>query len=104
MMELIATPAFWVSLVTLTFLEIVLGIDNLLFVSIAVGKLQGKQQTQARRFGVWAAMVLRILMLSGIVWIIRLDATPLFTLPASWPAMLGMHDPRDAEEFIAFTV
>jgi predicted tellurium resistance membrane protein TerC len=103
-MDLVATPAFWVSLVTLTFLEIVLGIDNLLFVSIAVGKLQGKQQTAARRFGVWVAMVLRILMLSGIVWIIRLDATPLFTLPAALPAMLGMHDPRDVADFIAFTV
>lgn len=103
-MELLATPAFWVSLTTLTFLEIVLGIDNLLFVSIAVGKLQGKQQTNARRFGVWVAMVLRILMLSGIFWIIRLDATPLFTLPAQWPAMLGMHDARDAAEFVAFTL
>lgn len=103
-MELLATPAFWVSLTTLTFLEIVLGIDNLLFVSIAVGNLKGKQQTNARRFGVWVAMVLRIIMLSGIFLIIQLDATPIFTLPAQWAAMLGMHDPRDAEEFIAFTV
>jgi predicted tellurium resistance membrane protein TerC len=45
-MELIAEPAFWISLITLTFLEIILGIDNLLFVSIAVGKLDGKQQAQ----------------------------------------------------------
>ncbi|MBS0385750.1 MAG: TerC family protein [Proteobacteria bacterium] len=103
-MELLASPAFWVSLTTLTFLEIVLGIDNLLFVSIAVGKLQGRQQTNARRFGVWAAMVLRILMLMGIFWIIRLEATPLFDMPAQWPAMLGMHDRNEVREFIAFTV
>lgn len=103
-MELLATPAFWVSLTTLTFLEIVLGIDNLLFVSIAVGNLKGKQQTHARRFGVWVAMVLRIIMLSGIFVIIRLDATPIFTMPAQWPAMLGMHNPQEAQEFIAFTV
>jgi len=104
MLDLVSTPTLWVSLVTLTFLEIVLGIDNLLFVSIAVGKLQGVEQRNARRFGVWVAMVLRILMLSGIVWIIRLDATPLFRLPGTWAAMLGMHDPRDTEAFIAFTV
>lgn len=103
-MELFASPAFWVSLTTLTFLEIVLGIDNLLFVSIAVGKLKGGEQRRARRFGVWAAMVLRILMLSGIFWIIQLDATPILTMPARWAAMLGMHDPREAEAFIAFTV
>ena len=103
-MELLASPAFWVSLTTLTFLEIVLGIDNLLFVSIAVGKLKGKEQTRARRFGVWVAMVLRILMLSAIFWIIRLDATPIFTMPAQWASMLGMRDPHEAEAFIAFTV
>ncbi|MEZ5959727.1 MAG: TerC family protein [Hyphomonadaceae bacterium] len=101
-MEILATPAFWLSLTALTFLEIVLGIDNLLFVSIAIGKLKGKQQTDARRFGVWGAMVLRIIMLSGIFWIIQLDEHPLFLLPESWPAMLGMTD--HTEEFIAFTI
>jgi predicted tellurium resistance membrane protein TerC len=101
-MEILATPAFWLSLSALTFLEIVLGIDNLLFISIAIGKLKGKQLTDARRFGVWGAMVLRIAMLGGIFWIIQLDAHPLFQLPASWPEMLGMHE--HAEEFIAFTI
>ena len=72
-MDILATPAFWLSLTALTFLEIVLGIDNLLFVSIAIGKLKGKQQDNARRFGVWGAMVLRIVMLAGIFWIIQLD-------------------------------
>jgi predicted tellurium resistance membrane protein TerC len=81
MQELIATPEFWGSLLTLTFLEIVLGVDNLLFVSIAVGNLKGKRQTQARRIGVWGAMVLRIAMLGAIFWIVALEAAPLFTLP-----------------------
>ncbi len=65
MTELFASPEFWGSLVTLTFLEIVLGIDNLLFVSIAVGNLKGKEQKRAQRIGVWGAMVLRIVMLGG---------------------------------------
>ena len=101
-MDMIATPAFWVSLTALTFLEIVLGIDNLLFVSIAIGKLKGRQQDAARRFGVWGAMVLRILMLSGIFWIIQLEGAPLFRLPEDWAAMIGVTD--HAEEFLAFTI
>jgi predicted tellurium resistance membrane protein TerC len=103
-MDLLATPAFWVSLTALTFLEIVLGIDNLLFVSIAVGKLKGEQQRRARQVGVWGAMVLRILMLSGIFWIIQLDSSPLFYLPEGWAGLLGIHDEHAREEFSAFTV
>ncbi|MEZ5997508.1 MAG: TerC family protein [Hyphomonas sp.] len=81
MTELLSSPAFWGSLATLTFLEIVLGIDNLLFVSIATGKLQGKQKLNATRVGVWGAMVLRIGMLGLIFWILQLDKSPLFHLP-----------------------
>jgi len=105
-MDILATPAFWVSLTALTFLEIVLGIDNLLFVSIAVGKLKGKQQDQARRIGVWGAMVLRIIMLTGIFWIIQLDEHPLFALPEGWAALLlgASADPHAIEEFTYFTV
>lgn len=105
-MEILATPAFWVSLTALTFLEIVLGIDNLLFVSIAVGKLKGKQQDQARRIGVWGAMLLRIVMLTGIFWIIQLDEHPLFALPEGWaPLILGTAAEHHAlEEFTYFTV
>ena len=102
-MEILATPAFWLSLTALTFLEIVLGIDNLLFVSIAIGRLKGAQQRDARRFGVWGAMVLRIIMLAGIFWVIQLDQHPLFQLPTSWPDLLGMHG-EHVEDFIAFTV
>jgi predicted tellurium resistance membrane protein TerC len=103
-MDMIATPAFWVSLATLTFLEIVLGIDNLLFVSIAVGKLKGAQQNRARRFGIWGAMVLRIIMLAGIFWIIRLDASPIFHLPGALAAAFGIHEGEPTEEFTNFTV
>ncbi len=103
-MEILATPAFWVSLTTLTFLEIVLGIDNLLFVSIAIGKLQGKRKDSARRIGVWGAMVLRILMLGGVFWIIQLDSHPIFSLPPSWAAVLGTDDEHAINAFTAFTI
>ena len=105
-MDLLATPAFWVSLSALTFLEIVLGIDNLLFVSIAVGKLKGKQQASARRIGVWGAMVLRIVMLSGIFWIIQLDESPLFALPQGWAALIlgAAADEHALHAFTFFTV
>jgi predicted tellurium resistance membrane protein TerC len=103
-MDVLAAPTFWFSLSALTFLEVVLGIDNLLFVSIAIGKLKGKQQTQARRFGVWGAMVLRIVMLSGVFWIIQLDARPLLQMPASWAAALGARSEEAAHAFTFFTV
>jgi len=88
-MDFIASPAFWASLVTLTFLEIVLGVDNLLFVSIATGKLKGAEQDRARRVGIWGAMALRIVMLGGIFVIINLDKHPLFTLDAGIAAAFG---------------
>ena len=103
-MELIATPAFWLSMVTLTFLEIVLGIDNLLFVAIAISKLKGREQDNARRVGIWGAMVLRILMLAGIFWIIRMDESPMFRIPVQWVEMLGMSDPHMIADVTAFTV
>src|SRR5262245_7837248 len=103
-MDLIAQPAFWLSLTALTFLEIVLGVDNLLFVSIAIGKLKGAEQNRARRFGVWGAMGLRILMLMGIVWIIQLEEAPLFVLPMQWAVILGDADAHARGEFLAFTL
>jgi predicted tellurium resistance membrane protein TerC len=104
MTELIASPAFWLSLTTLTFLEIVLGIDNLLFISIAVGKLKSAAQARARRIGIWGAMALRIIMLAGIFWIVQLGTAPLLTLPAGWAAVLGEADEHARAEFISFTV
>jgi len=68
-----------IALVTLTFLEIVLGVDNVIFISILSGKLPLQTQLRARRVGLIAAMVMRILLLVSLAWIIRLTA-PLFTV------------------------
>jgi predicted tellurium resistance membrane protein TerC len=67
------------ALVTLTVLEIVLGVDNVIFISILAGKLPAEQQDRARRLGLMAAMVMRVLLLLSLAWIIRLTA-PLFTV------------------------
>jgi len=67
------------ALVTLTFLEIILGVDNVIFISILSGKLPASQQLKARRTGLVAAMVMRIALLMSIAWIVRLTA-PLFTV------------------------
>lgn len=103
-MDMLVDSAFWVSLSALTFLEIVLGIDNLLFVSIAVGKLQGVALQRARRIGIWGAMVLRIVMLAGIFWIIRAEEAPLLIIPESWPVMLGITEAHAVAEFSRVTV
>jgi len=76
-MDAFLTSSGLVALITLTFLEIVLGVDNVIFISILSSKLPGSQQTRARRSGLLAAMGTRILLLLSIVWIIRLTA-PLF--------------------------
>jgi predicted tellurium resistance membrane protein TerC len=71
------TSSGLLALVTLTFLEIVLGVDNVIFISILTNKLPGPQQARARRIGLVAAMAMRILLLLSIFWIIKLT-TPLF--------------------------
>jgi predicted tellurium resistance membrane protein TerC len=68
-----------IALVTLTFLEIVLGVDNIIFISILSGKLPPAQQPKARRLGLLGAMVTRVLLLFSLAWIIKLTA-PLFTI------------------------
>lgn len=78
-MDAFFTSSGLIALVTLTFLEIVLGIDNIIFISILSSKLPGPQQGPARRTGLLAAMGIRILLLLSIVWITRLT-TPLFYL------------------------
>ncbi|HSJ33806.1 MAG TPA: TerC family protein [Acidimicrobiia bacterium] len=71
-MEWISNPDIWLALVTLTALEIVLGIDNIVFISILAGKLPEEQQDKARNTGLMLAMGMRILMLLAISWIIGL--------------------------------
>jgi predicted tellurium resistance membrane protein TerC len=78
-MEWTSDPQAWIALLTLTVLEIVLGIDNVIFISILAGKLRSEQQRKARMIGLAMAMVMRILLLLSIAWVVRLTA-PLFTI------------------------
>ncbi|HEX8407466.1 MAG TPA: TerC family protein [Thermoanaerobaculia bacterium] len=78
-MEWLSDPQAWVALLTLTVLEIVLGIDNVIFISILAGKLPAKDQGRARNIGLMGAMVMRLLLLLSLAWIIKLTA-PLFTV------------------------
>ncbi|HKT31869.1 MAG TPA: TerC family protein [Gammaproteobacteria bacterium] len=78
-MEWITDPNIWAALVTLTALEIVLGIDNIIFISIVTGGLPVERQASARRTGLILAVVTRLLLLSSIFWLSRLTR-PMFTL------------------------
>ena len=79
MLELLADPQAWIALLTLTALELVLGIDNIIFISILVDKLPKAQQERARRIGLFMAMFMRIGLLLVLSWIIGLTE-PLFTV------------------------
>ncbi len=78
-MEWISNPEIWVALLTLTALEIVLGIDNIIFISILVSKLPKQVQQKARLIGLSAAMIMRILLLFSLNWVIGLTE-PWFTI------------------------
>ena len=78
-MEWLTDPQAWVALVTLTVLELVLGIDNIIFISILAGKLKAEERAKARRLGLAAAMLTRIALLLSITWLAKLT-TPLFTV------------------------
>lgn len=78
-MEIFLLPETWISLLTLTFLEIVLGIDNIIFISIVADKLPKAQQAKARNIGLILAIVIRIFLLMGISYIVQLTS-PLFTI------------------------
>jgi predicted tellurium resistance membrane protein TerC len=79
MLEIFSNPEIWISLATLTLLEIVLGIDNIVFLSVLTGKLPKEQQARARMIGLGLALGMRIALLLTITWVIGLTA-PLFTL------------------------
>jgi len=78
-MDLLTEPATWLSLITLTAMEIVLGIDNVIFISILTDKLPHGQQPLARRLGLSLALILRLALLFAITWVMGLTA-PLITL------------------------
>ena len=73
--ELLASPAAWAALATLVVMEVVLGIDNLLFISILTNKLPEEHRSRVRRIGIFLALGLRLLLLSMIAWIVGLTAT-----------------------------
>jgi predicted tellurium resistance membrane protein TerC len=79
MLDLFSQPETWVSLLTLSAMEIVLGIDNIVFISILTGKLPQGQQDFARKLGLGAALLSRLLLLFAISWVMGLTA-PLFSL------------------------
>src|SRR5688500_19942701 len=78
-MELFTDPNAWIALLTLLALEIVLGVDNIVFISILAGKLPADQRKKARNVGLSLALITRILLLLSISWVIGLTAT-LFTV------------------------
>jgi predicted tellurium resistance membrane protein TerC len=80
MLELLADPQIWIAFATLTALELVLGIDNIIFISILVDKLPSERREVARRLGLFVAMFMRIGLLLILSWIVGMTA-PLFTIP-----------------------
>ncbi|PKP13280.1 MAG: hypothetical protein CVU08_06120 [Bacteroidetes bacterium HGW-Bacteroidetes-3] len=82
-MEIFLHPDAWIALLTLTFLEIVLGIDNIIFISIAAGKLPKDQIKKATRIGLLLAMFFRIGLLFGVSYLISLNQ-PFYTIDLSW--------------------
>lgn len=82
-MEIFLHPDAWIALLTLTFLEIVLGIDNIIFISIAAGKLPENQIKKATRIGLFLAMIFRIMLLFGISYLISLK-NPFYSVDLSW--------------------
>jgi len=83
MFDIFANPDAWIALLTLTFLEIVLGIDNIIFIAIAAGKLEKGQRKKATNIGLVLAMVMRIVLLFGITWLTAMKK-PFWVLELDW--------------------
>jgi predicted tellurium resistance membrane protein TerC len=87
---LMQDPTAWIALITLIVMEVVLGIDNLIFISILTNKLPAEHREKARRIGIGLALVMRLALLGTIAWIVQLT-TPVFTVfdhPFSWKDMI----------------
>jgi predicted tellurium resistance membrane protein TerC len=80
MIELLSSPENWLSLITLTLLEVVLGIDNVIFISLVTNKLPVAKQNTARRLGIFMALFIRVLLLSVITYIVHELTYPLFSI------------------------
>ena len=85
-MEILSEPSAWIALLTLTFLEIVLGIDNIIFISIATGKLPVEKRKRATKIGMFLAMFMRIVLLLGISVLIAMKK-PWFHIELGWLAV-----------------
>jgi predicted tellurium resistance membrane protein TerC len=79
-MEIFLTGEAWMALLTLTFLEIVLGVDNIVFISIVTNRLPKENQAKTRTLGLTFALLFRVLLLSTIAWLIHHLTTPIFTV------------------------
>jgi predicted tellurium resistance membrane protein TerC len=93
MLELFSKPEAWLSLITLSLMEIVLGIDNVIFISLVTNKLPKKDQQKARRIGIFLALFIRVLLLSVISYIVNEMTDPLFSIldhPYSWRDVILM--------------
>src|SRR5215207_9081411 len=90
MLELLTSPEAWAAFVTLSVMEIVLGIDNIIFISILVGKLPEPAATRARQIGLLLAFVFRVLLLLALTFVIGLTA-PLLTIPFEIYSADGSH-------------
>jgi predicted tellurium resistance membrane protein TerC len=89
-MLLVQDPAAWVALVTLVVMEVVLGIDNLIFISILTNKLPPENREKARKIGIGLALIMRLALLGTVAWIVQLT-TPVFEVfghPFSWKDMI----------------
>lgn len=92
MLDALLTPEVFLSLATLTFLEIVLGIDNVIFVALMAGRLPEAQRPKARALGLGLALIFRVIMLFGLVWIAHLEE-PVFSIAGfdvSWRDVILM--------------
>ncbi|AOW20002.1 TerC family protein [Urechidicola croceus] len=83
MMEMFLQPEIWVAILTLVFLEIILGIDNIIFISIAASKLPENKQKKATNIGLILAMVLRVILLFGISYLVAME-NPFWHIDLSW--------------------
>jgi predicted tellurium resistance membrane protein TerC len=95
-MELLTSPEAWISLVTLTVLEIVLGIDNIVFIAILAGKLPPHQQKKARQLGLMLALITRIMLLCALAWMVKL------TKPFASFDVFGQHIALSGRDLILF--
>jgi predicted tellurium resistance membrane protein TerC len=116
-MEWLTDPQVWLALITLTALEIVLGIDNIIFISIQAGKLPRNQREKARLVGLGLAMFIRIALLFSLTWLMGLT-TPLFSLLGNeisgrdmillsgglfliWKSTMEIHEKLEGEEVVS---